>query len=287
MEKSSYSTIGFKDIDLGTALDLIAAAGFDRLELSALPHVPDPLSVGTASRLRRQLEGHSLIASTFHAPMRRNVLGPPSEDWRREKSKVLGDYVRLAGDVGAQGIVIHTVPNPMFLPSTDIAAFVKPMQDAAKRSLDELVPVAAAAGVRILIENLPYVVEESIDYPLITMGQLLLLADCYPAKQVGLVLDTGHAWTLGIDPISEVEIAAGRLWGTHLQDVDADDPQDNHWLPGHGGLDWPGICAALRRVGYAGDWTFEVINGRNGESQAELACQARAIACGWGDTGHD
>ena len=84
------------------------------------------------------------------------------------------------------------------------------------------------------------------------------------------------------DPVAEIELAGDRLWGTHLQDVDRDEPNDNHWVPTQGGLDWPAICAALERVGYAGVWTFEVFDGLKGESQEELASQTRAVASAWG-----
>ena len=283
MVRISYSTMGFGDRSLEQALDAIVAAGFDYVELGAVPHIPLPITINTAAKLRRQLEHSGLVASTMHAPLRHTVLGPPSEEWRRERVKVLTEHIRLAGDIGVGGIVVHQVPNPIFLPDGDIAAMVKPMQDATRLSLDELVPVATAANVRVLLENMPYHVDtHPIDYPLTRMRQLRSLVDAYPLENVGLVVNVGHAWTGGNDPVSEIEIAGNRLWGTHLQDVDATQPEDNHWVPTHGGLDWPAICTALRRVGYDGAWTFEVINARHGESCEELANQSRIVAANWG-----
>ena len=156
------------------------------------------------------------------------------------------------------------------------------MRDSAPRSVEALVEVAAEANVRILLENLPYRIDPPHVYPLISMAQLRTFIEPYPAEQIGLVVDVGHAWTAGIDPVVEIETAGDRLWGTHLQDVDADQPNDDHWVPTHGGLNWPAICDALRRINYAGAWTFEVLNERRGESREQLATQSRAVAAEWG-----
>ncbi len=301
MTKSSYSTAGFKDRDLEAALDGIAAAGFPCIEVAAVPHASGPPSGQAAAEVRRQIERRQLLATTLHAPPGYHVLGAPTEDWRQEKVKVLADHLLFAGEIGASGVIIHPIPNPIFLPEgADIKALLVPMEDAVKRSLDELIPVAAEAGVRMLLENLPYALgkadswvmeqapelnaiegDDPIVYPLIAMHQLRPFVDAYPPEQVGLVVDTGHAWTSGIDPVSEIKAAGDRLWGTHLQDVDADRPRDNHWVPTQGGLDWQAIRSALQRVGYAGVWTFEVINGQKGESREELARQTRAVASAW------
>ena len=58
-------------------------------------------------------------------------------------------------------------------------------------------------------------------------------------------------------------------------------PNDEHWIPTHGALDWGDIRQALAEVNYSGAWTFEVIKGRNGETPEELARLTRALAEKW------
>jgi sugar phosphate isomerase/epimerase len=173
---------------------------------------------------------------------------------------------------------MHPVPNPIFVPDATRVTVLSRIRDAVPRSLDELVPIAKEAGVRILLENLPY----HCDYAFLTMRELRSLVDRYPEAQVGLVIDTGHAWVLGNDPAEEIRAAGPRLWGTHLQDVAYDTPQDSHWVPTHGGLDWKAILCAFSEVNYAGAWTFEVHGARHGETPEELAWETHRIAKHWG-----
>lgn len=283
MVELSYSSSGFSDRDLEAALDAVAAAGFANVEILGMePHLDTPPEGGALQEFRARLAARGITGCTVHAPMRENVPGAPDEDWRVEKVGVLSTYLRLAGAIGARGLIIHTVPNPIFVDEPKRPELPQIMADAARRSLDELVPVAQEAGARMLLENLPYATQHDCRYPLLKMEELRALVDEYPEDALGLVVDTGHAWTAGIDPASEIRTAGPRLGGTHLQDVDYDDPQDNHWAPTHGGLDWGSIRAALGEVGYSGHWTFEVINPRHGETPEALARATRETADAWG-----
>jgi sugar phosphate isomerase/epimerase len=274
----SYSTMGFGDRDLGDALQAIASAGFTEAEISRQPpHASCPLRGDDLERFRVLLRECGVNAGTVHAPMRENVLGAPEGGWRRDKVGVLTDCIRFAADIGAEGLVVHPVPNPIFVSDHERPELTQVMAEATRRSLDELVPVAQENGVRMLLENLPY----DCHYPFLGMGELRPLVEFYPEEALGLVIDTGHAWTSGNDPAEEIRIAGSRLWGTHLQDVDADSPQDNHWVPTHGGLNWASIRDALSSVDYAGSWTFEVIVPRHGEGPDELARLTRQVASAW------
>lgn len=275
MKKLSYSTVGFLDRDVEASLDAITKAGFRYVEiLGQEPHISEPLSGRALLKFRLRLEQRGLKAS-IHAPLGTNVLGAPDEQWRLEKVKVLADYVRFAGDLGAEEIVIHPIPNPMFVLEPDNPALPKCMLDAARRSIEELIPIANKAGVRILLENLPYL----CNYPLLTMRDLRLFIDAYPEESVGLTLDTGHAGISKNDPAEEIRIAGNRLCNIHLQDTDLED--DRHWLPTHGVLDWNRILQALSEIQYDNLWTFEVINGRHGENPDELSIASYRIAGSW------
>lgn len=279
MTRIGYSTAGFQDRDVDAALDAIAEAPFSQAEiLGQAPHVDLPPTGRDLLAFRRRLVARGLYGGTVHAPMGRMVLGAPDEEWRLEAVGVLATYIRFAAGIAASGVVIHPVPNPKFVERGGSVESVRRIGEAVSRSLDDLVPVAEEAGTRILLENLPY----HCEFPFLTMRELRPLVDGYPAEAVGLVADTGHAWTSGEDPCDEIRAAGPRLWGTHLQDVDYDNPTDNHWAPTEGGLDWEAIRSALREVKYEGAWTFEAERGRHDETAEQLARMCRNVAEAWG-----
>ena len=288
MPQVSYSTAGFGKLSLEPALDSIAAAGFRCVEIACDYHVPGDHPSEQASEVCRLLQSSGLTATTVHAPARRTVLGAPTEAWRVEKVQHLADAVQFTGAIGAKGLVIHGIPNPMFLPDDcDMRSLYQPMIDAMRRSVADLVPEAAAAGIRLLLENLPYnwdlrAAGEQCDYPLMHMADLRAFANDFPADHVGLIVDVGHSWTNKVDPPTEIRDAGERLWGTHLQDVDFDDPRDNHWAPLQGGLDWQSILTALQDVDYQGTYTFETVMPQSGETPDELARLSFAAAREWG-----
>ena len=281
MNKIGYCTVGLGDRDVESALDAIAAAGFDGAEIMGEePHVAAPLKGQALTAFRRGLETRRLDVSV-HAPLGRSVLGAPEEEWRREKVAVLGEYLRFSGAIGAEEMVVHPVPNPTFVPSPDDPELPSIMREALSRSLDELIPVAEKSGVRILFENLPY----NCDYPFLAMSELRRAVDPYPAVHLGLVIDTGHAVLSGLDVAEEIRAAAGRLNGTHLHDTDG--TKDFHWSPGEGMIDWSAVRRALAEIDYAGPWTFEAITLRTGETPDELCLRTRATAARWRDAGSD
>jgi sugar phosphate isomerase/epimerase len=273
--KIGYSTAGFVDRDLEEALRTIGAEGYDRVEIGALDrHLAGRLEGNAPTELRDMLEEVGLSGGTVHAPMGETVLGGTDEEWRKKNVDVYSRFLEFAHAIGSTGLVVHPVPNPAI---PEVLAAADRVRDAVIKSLDELVPVAQRTGVRLLLENLPFYGE----FPLLTMQELRPVVDDYPASAVGLVIDTGHAWTRGVDPASEIRAAGDRLHATHIQDVDYDNPRDNHWPPTQGGLDWDSILDALKEIGYADTLTFEILRGRNGETPEEMAQICRGLAGTW------
>ena len=190
---------------------------------------------------------------------------------------MLSSYLYFAGEIGAKEVIIHPVLNPVFISKPDDFALPLRMRDSARRSLDELIPVAQKAKVRILLENLSYL----CNYPLLTMKELRQFVELYPPESVGLVIDTGHAKMRQDDPAQEIRIAGERLYGTHLHDTDEKGTDDYHWVPTHGAINWGSILNALAEVKYAGTLNFEIANGRFGESPEELARICYKMGVDW------
>ena len=277
MDDTSYSTVGFNDRSIEAALDAIAWAGFPQAEIQGKgPHVTTPLKGKELADFRARLEGRGLRARTMHAPSGRTVLGAPDEEWRRQAVALLRRYVTFGGELGITDLVVHPIPGSV--PNADDPAVLGLIADSVRRSLDELVPTASQAGIRVNLENLPYL----CDFPYRTMKELRPLVDPYPEDVVGLIIDTGHVGILRNDPVEEIKAAGNRLRGTHIHDVVGEADDGDHHAPTHGWLKWDEILQAFDTIGYPGPWTFEVAKPTRDETPEELARITKEVSKQWG-----
>ena len=112
-----------------------------------------------------------------------------------------------------------------------------------------------------------YAAERSV---LVTIGQALALAAAYPAKDVGVILDTFHIWW---DPqIAELMArAAGRIFGFHVSDwlVPLPDILMGRGLMGDGVIDNRRLRLLVEKAGYTGPIEVEIFNRALWESDPD------------------
>ena len=148
MDDTSYSTVGFGDRDVEAALDAIADAGFPQAEIQGKGrHLSEPMAGRALADFLARLEARGSKARTMHAPAGRTVLGAPDEEWRREAVRLLRQYIGFGGELGITDLVIHPIPNPDLVPNVDDPAVPGLIEEAVKRSIDDLVPAAERAGI--------------------------------------------------------------------------------------------------------------------------------------------
>lgn len=118
-----------------------------------------------------------------------------------------------------------------------------PFLDAARRSLRELVAVAAPKGITIGIENRYHYHE--IPHP----AEYAFLLDGLDLDQAGYWHDTGHAEVLHrlgfIDRHAWLGALSAKAVGAHLHDVEG---IGDHRAPGDGDVAWAYIQAGLRHL---------------------------------------
>jgi sugar phosphate isomerase/epimerase len=127
-------------------------------------------------------------------------------------------------------------------------------------ALDQLVPKALDAGVRLGLEPL-HPMQCADRSVLSTLRQAVELAAPYPAEAVGVVVDEFHVWW---DPAVEESIAAaaGRIAGFHVSDqlVPLPDPLLGRALPGDGPIDHRHLRSCVEAAGYDGPIEVEIFN---------------------------
>ena len=249
----------------GAALaDEIAALGFARVEIGYL--FQETQIPGLLSRLR---DGTVTVGSVHaYSPV---PLGAPAghpelflmaateEDTRRLALFHLRRTLDFAAAIGARAVVAHAGRVPLgrcwSRLARDLARddtghwrhrlnrrlMVRARQrrigshlEALRRSLDELLPLCARAGVLFALENLP-----SYD-ALPDADEMLQLADNYPDSMLRYWHDIGHGQIMAnaglADPVAAVRRLLPLTAGTHIHDVRG--PMLDHQAPGEGGIDF-------------------------------------------------
>jgi sugar phosphate isomerase/epimerase len=179
----------------------------------------------------------------------------PLPGWR-ERHGGMDRTVRLAQETGAGLVVMHT-PRSLSLDEGEGLAF--------RRTIEAWQPRLTGSGLQLAVENKAIRTPADRDFVLTPLDGLRGFSDLY---DLGLVLDTTHAGTAGVDLLSARKVFGTRLANVHLSDmggrvplagiVQADTLLGQHRFPGSGSLALEDLMVDLGSNGYAGPITLEV-----------------------------
>ncbi|HJM39320.1 MAG TPA: sugar phosphate isomerase/epimerase family protein [Planctomycetota bacterium] len=233
------------------ALAQMASSGFSKIEVwLAEPHVPWRSERGL-EKFRAQLAAHGLRAGSVHLPFYPSVhelfnegkkwslLAPANLD-RKTALEGAAEGIRAASFLGADCAVLH-LGWPGDAWSTEHHAW-------ARDAVAELLPVARACQVQLLLENI-------ISKGTRTSSLAKLLDEVDPAGEAGICLDLGHAHVEG-NVLEELQYAIPRL--AHLHVHDNDGTCDSHFAPGQGTIPWLDVLRALDEGGFQGQAALEL-----------------------------
>jgi inosose dehydratase len=119
------------------------------------------------------------------------------------------------------------------------------------------VDVDVVPGLRracLAADGMPIALEYKAGTAVGTATQALALCD--QVDQVGVLLDTGHAYAAGEDPAQVVELVGDRLLHCHLGDAERGAVDDD--LPCGRVHDFAPVVAALDATGFAGTASFDL-----------------------------
>lgn len=229
-------------------LRAVREAGFDGVDFSFYWDAARELCGDdyrdNALKIREALRKYGLACNQAHAPF--------SFSYGMEQDDSCFDYlsirraVEMCGIIGIDHIVVHGIRVPEGPVSR---ASIDWNYDYFKA----FEPLCREFGVKIAVENL----SGCCTYPDL-WNELLTRLDspCF----VGLV-DVGHAWLrAGIQPGDFIRrLKPGFLKGLHIQDTHGNEQDtDEHLVPFLGTVDFSDLLAALKELGYDGDFTMEV-----------------------------
>jgi sugar phosphate isomerase/epimerase len=226
----------------------LSELGFREFELMAHPGHLWPAELAREQRrgLRRQMEEGELRLVSLNMPnIDINVVGASAE-MRAYSLGLLTDTVRLAGELGAAGVVIGPgKANPLF------PAAAHELIGHFYAALDRLCPVAEASGTALWVENMPFAFLPAI-------GPLMEALDRYGNDAVRIVYDIANAHFIEEDFAAGLTRCRDRLALVHLSDTGRQIYR--HDPVGEGTVPFEGVPPALAAVGYAGRPMLEVIS---------------------------
>ena len=193
----------------GDCLAHLADLGFSEFELMMYPGHLWPPDVDAAQRvaLRRLIESRGLRIGTLNMPnVDMNIAGA-SAQMRRHTLDLLRQIVELAGELGAEGVVIGPgKANPLF------PAPRERLEGYFFSALDELIPAARRAGTALWVENMPFAFIPGIE-------GLMQALDRYGSDELGIVYDVANGHFIGEDLGEALRRCQRRLKLVHLSDT--------------------------------------------------------------------
>ena len=241
--KTSIATVSISG-DLSEKLAAIAAAGFDGVEIFEADLLTYDATPARSARMVRDAG----LALTLFQPFR-DFEGMPEPQRARAFDRAERKF-DLMGELGADLILVCSNTSAVSLGGIDRAA----------ADLRELGERAAARGIRIGFEALAWGrhVSDHRD-----AWEIVRRAD---HAAVGLILDSFHTLSRGLDPDSIRSIPADKLFLVQLADAPAFDMDLLQWsrhyrnMPGEGDLPVNAFLAAVAATGYDGWLSLEIFN---------------------------
>jgi sugar phosphate isomerase/epimerase len=247
----------------------IAAHRFETVEVFATRSHFDYRDPAAVTQLAEWLQDTRLELHSVHAPVFEAMRGG---QWVGSFSNASGDEARraqaieetraaleIARVVPFRYLVVH-----LGMPAAEKAPPGDTQPAAARRSIEQIVAMAAAVHVEVALEVIP----NALSTP---DALCRLLEDDLDAAGAGICLDYGHANLMG-DVAEAIETVSGHLLTTHVHDNAG--RRDDHLPPFAGRIDWDVAMMATQKIGYDGVLMLEV--GDSGSPSEALKKMATA-----------
>jgi sugar phosphate isomerase/epimerase len=237
-----------RSLSAEACLARLSDLGFEEFEVMVHPgHLwPADLSSQQRGALRNSIERRRLRLVSLNMPNIDINIAGAAPGMRAYSLQLLIDTVRLAGELGARGVVIGPgKANPLFPAGAE--ELTKHFFDA----LDVLCPIAQASGTALWVENMPFAFLPAI-------GDLLAALKNYGNDAVRIVYDIANAWFIGEDFTDGLRQCSARLELVHLSDTGQQ--AYRHDPVGLGTVPFAQVPAALAAVGYSKRPMLEIVS---------------------------
>ena len=245
---------------LTDTLRLVKEFGFDATDIGFGSKSPDYNLIyrenylDEAKRLREYADSIGLLIDQSHA--RFDYYASTREEYTEDLLKT----IEASAVLGVMTVVIHAdtyYEQPGIQDANEVCDIIydihAPMVELAKKR-----------GVNIACENLfdDHRIPHNLHCRFCSrFDELMMIVDRFNSDNVGVCWDFGHgrvSFGDGYD-LAFLEKVGKKLFATHVHDNIYH--QDLHSFPYLGGTDWIRALDIIKRIGYTGAWTFELVYG--------------------------
>lgn len=253
MVLSTQTDVAAKRFGLKKAVELIADAGFDAVDISMFEGETNEWMYSPGyEKILKEVQNAAKEKGVFfnqaHAPFPSYRVG--NDEYNAKIRPMLIRSIEIAGIMDVKNIVVHPV------------AFPEDMKERNLELYNSLLPFAKEAGVKIALENMwgrdsrrGYIVPNVCS----VASELSEYCDALDPEWFTVCLDIGHVGLVGEYEAPFIkELGHERLTCLHIHDNDY--VHDSHVCPTTMKLPWNDICKALAEIDYKGDLTLEADN---------------------------
>ncbi len=280
--KFAFSSNAFRKYSLEDTIRILSGTGFKAIEIMAdVPHAwPPDLRPSDRIRISKCLKEHQMEVSNINAFMMCAVQDFHHPSWieedkefRQLRIKHTIDCIHLSADLGAK--TLSTEPGgPVERSSSGSLSKNREWKDALNLFIDginEVIPHAKNAGVKILVEPEPcLLLERSAEFQ-----QFIEQVD---QKAVGMNFDVGHFFCVNEDPVEVMDTLWPYIGHFHFEDISAT-REHVHLPPGKGAIDLHRVLDTIRAREYDGFVTLELYPYQ--EEAANVARQSMEYLKQW------
>jgi sugar phosphate isomerase/epimerase len=240
------STGCFYRTNILDCLDRVRDAGFGLIEVCSSPTHLDYHDRAAVERAAGRIRELDLECYSLHAPFADwiDITSPDPEARGRSVGEILL-AAEAAAILGSRHFVIHPGPENSGLPASER---LDRMSNAAT-ALNDIARRCQELGPHLVLENmLPHLFCGHV-------RELLWLLGSLETTDVGVCLDTGHAFLSGVLQHVAHKLS-GHLWMVHASDTHG--KFDDHLPPGDGCVPWEALLRQLDRVRFQGTFILEI-----------------------------
>jgi sugar phosphate isomerase/epimerase len=259
------STGCFYETPIFDCLHAVSCAGFHLIEICSHPAHLDYHDTELVKRAADAIRESGLEPYSFHAPFADQIDIMSLDSATQEHAITeITQAVRAAAVLGVRYFVIHPGPETGVSP---IDTQLQRMENAAA-AINQIASHCRDLGMSIVLENM---------LPHLSFGRtrdLLWMLGAMQTTEVGICLDTGHAFLSGeIDTV--VQRLSGHLWMIHASDNQG--TFDDHAPPGDGKIRWRDLLERVDRSGFGGAIILELAGQGTIEKTMARIVQGRAF----------